>query len=142
MPRKKIPVAVIEAAYPANAFNPVVPIDSERKLGKKGPSKIMYIECKAGKLTGEGRIGRVTFSKTWKTVYYQGRAFQRMVRGGFKSNYYDKETGVDYWISGPKKNGDDRLYGGNVPVLIDDDIREEYWCTIRNQPDRKHETKA
>lgn len=56
-------------------------------------SRIMYIECKAGSLTGDARIGRVTFSKTGKTIYYKGRIFQSLKGRGFKSNYYDVETG-------------------------------------------------
>lgn len=36
----------------------------------------MYIERKAGGLTGSARIGRVTFSKTGKTIFCQGRSFQ------------------------------------------------------------------
>lgn len=138
MSRKKISEKVIEAAYERNAFHPSVPVESERKAGRKGPSQIMYIERKAGELTGDARIGRVTFSKTWKTVYYQGKALKRLSQGGFKSNYYDTETGEDYWISGPKKDGNDRLYGKRVPIEIDEDVREEYWCEIRNQPEMKH----
>jgi hypothetical protein len=99
----------------------------------------MYIECKAGELVGAARIGRVSFSKTWKTIYYRGRVFQRIPGGGFKSNYFDKETGSDYWISGPKKDGSDRLHGERLPIQIDDDVRDEYWCITRNQPDRKEE---
>jgi hypothetical protein len=41
-------------------------------------SRIMYIEPKAGGLTGPGRIGRVTFSKTGATLYYRGRSFQSL----------------------------------------------------------------
>lgn len=55
-----------------------------------GPSmkqRIMYIESKAGGLTGPARIGRVTFSKSGTTIYYQGKAFQSLRGGGFKSNY-------------------------------------------------------
>jgi hypothetical protein len=139
MPRKKIPVKVIEASLRASAFRPAAPIPSARLAGKKGSSKIMYMECKAGNLTGDARIGRVTFSKTWKTVYYQGKAFKRTSGAGGKSNYYDRVTGEDYWISGPKKDGSDRLYGERIPIEIDEDAREEYWCTIRNQPELKHQ---
>ncbi|HEV6967177.1 hypothetical protein [Roseateles sp.] len=49
--------------------------------------RIMYIESKAGGLTGPARIGRVTFSKSGTTIYYQGKAFQSLRGGGFKSNY-------------------------------------------------------
>lgn len=138
MPRKKIPVEVIDAARLANAFRPGKAVDSPRRAGQKGPSKIMYIERKAGELTGDAHIGRVTFSKTWKSVYYQGQTFQRL-GGGFKANYFDTESGEEYWISGPKKDGSDRLYGERVPIAIDEDVREEYWCTIRNKPERKLE---
>jgi hypothetical protein len=29
---------------------------------------------------------------------------------GFKSNYFDVETGEHYWISGPRRDGKDALY--------------------------------
>jgi hypothetical protein len=96
----------------------------------------MYIECKAGGLTGTGRIGRVTLSQTGRTLYYRGQKFQSLKRAGFKSNYYDVVTGEDYWISGTKRNGGDALYGGSLPIEIDEDVREEYWRDIRRQPDR------
>jgi hypothetical protein len=115
---------------------------SLRTEGKKGPTKIMYIECKAGSLEGNARIGRVSFSKTGKTLYYKGKTFQSLKGAGAKSNYFDVETHEDYWISGPKKNGGDRLYGGAVPVEIDDDVRQEYWTLIRKQPERQNEKKA
>ena len=94
-------------------------------------SRIMYIECKADGLTGPARIGRVTFSKTGKTIYYGGKTFQSRKGRGFKSNFYDVETGEHYWISGPRKDGADSLYGGGEPAAIDEDVREEYWRDIR-----------
>ena len=97
----------------------------------------MYIERKAGGLEGEARIGRVTFSRTGRTLYYRGKTFQSLKGSGFKSNYYDVETGEDYWISGPKRDGTDRLYHGKTPpVEIDEDVREEYWTQIRKQPSK------
>ncbi|HZN65706.1 MAG TPA: hypothetical protein VFB66_10405 [Tepidisphaeraceae bacterium] len=101
-------------------------------------SRIMYIERKAGGLEGEARIGRVTFSRTGRTLYYRARAFQSLKGGGFKANYYDVQTGEDYWISGPKRDGTDRLYKGKTPaVTIDEDVREEYWTQVRRQPAKK-----
>jgi hypothetical protein len=105
-------------------------------------SRIMYIESKAEGLTGPARIGRVTFSKRGSTIYYQGRAFQSLKGGGSKANYYDVETGEHYWISGPKKNGEDRLYGEAAPVEIDEDVREEYWRDVRGLPTRTDRTVA
>ena len=94
----------------------------------------MYIESKAGGLTGPGRIGRVQFSKTGATLYYGGKSFQSQKGSGFKSNYFDVETGEPYWISGPKKNGRNQLYATNVAIAVDDDVYEEYWSQIRGLP--------
>ena len=99
-------------------------------------SRIMYIESKADGLTGPARIGRVTFSKTGRTINYKGRRFQSLKGDGFKSNYHDVDTGEHYWISGPRRDGADRLYGESTPVEIDDDVREEYWRFIRAKPER------
>ena len=99
-------------------------------------TRIMYIERKSGEndLLGEARIGLVTFSKTGKSIHYNGKTFQTLNGSGFKSNYFDVESGYHYWISGCKKDGTDRLYGERLPIAIDEDIREEYWTTIRNLP--------
>lgn len=99
----------------------------------------MYIENKAGGLTGPARIGRVTYSKTGRTLYYAGRAFGSLSGRGFKANYEDIATGEHYWISGCKKRGSNRLYGERVPVEIDPDVRAEYWTQIRSQPHKKRE---
>jgi hypothetical protein len=100
-------------------------------------SRIMYIECKTDGLSGPARIGRVTFSQTGRTLYYGGRQFQSLRGRGFKANYFDVATGEEYWISGCKKDGSDQLYDGIT--RIDPDVREEYWLTIRNMPERKHQ---
>jgi len=101
-------------------------------------SKIMYIENKTNEINARGRIGRVTFSKTGKSLYYNGKMY-RSLKGGYKRNYFEVGTGDEYWISGPKKSGLDRLY--QTPGIdIDEDVREEYWLTIRNLPARVKQT--
>jgi hypothetical protein len=101
-------------------------------------SRIMYIESKAEGLNGPARIGRVTFNKTGRTLYYKGQSFQSLKGHGFKANYRETETGEQYWISGPRRDGLDRLYGKSASVVeIDDDVREEYWVEIRKQPEQK-----
>jgi hypothetical protein len=117
----------------------------------------MYIECKGGGfvnphgygnestgggLHGNARIGRVTFSRTGATLHYGGKSFQSLKGSGFKANYFDVETGEQYWISGPRRDGTDRLYKSDWPVEIDEDVREEYWTEIRNRPDWKARTQA
>lgn len=58
--------------------------------------RIMYIERKSEGLSGAARIGRVSFSKTGKTLYYGGRKFETLGGRGFKSNYFDVENGEEY----------------------------------------------
>ena len=98
-------------------------------------SRIMYIELKGPDHNDNGpaRIGRVTFSKTGKTIYYQGKAFQSLKGSGICANYFDLETREEYWISGPKKNGEDRHWAGSGKVEIDEDACEEYLREIRGK---------
>ena len=101
----------------------------------------MYIEYKGDVLHGTARIGRVTFSRTGATLHYRGKSFGRLGGSGFKANYYCCETGEHYWISGPRRDGTDRLYKSDWPAEIDEDVREEYWAEIRKRPELKdHKT--
>jgi len=102
----------------------------------------MYIERKAGNLTGPARIGRVTFSKTGATIYYKGLEFRSLKGRGFKANYYEVATHEEYWISGPRKDGSDALYSTNIQAEIDEDVRHEYWTRIRKLPDPAKESTA
>jgi len=94
----------------------------------------MYVERKDELNSDDARIGRVRLSKTGATLYYGGKTFQSL-KGGYKANYYDVETGDEYWISGCKRDGSDRLYASNKPIRIDEDVREEYWSNIRGLPE-------
>ena len=96
--------------------------------------KIMYIEYKSDNgIVGSARIGRVKFSKSGKSVHYNGKTFQTLSGRGFKSNYFDVDTGDHYWIPGCRQDGCDALYPTTAD--IDDEVREEYWCEIRNLPE-------
>jgi hypothetical protein len=103
----------------------------------------MYIENKSAQppgqrgIRGPACIGRITFSKSGKSLHYRGKTLQSLKGSGFKANYFDVETLEHYWISGPKRNGADGLYGSR-PTPIDEDVREEYWVVIRKQPARKN----
>jgi hypothetical protein len=97
--------------------------------------RIMYIERKGGGLEGPGRIGWVELSRSRRSYHYAGKQFQK-VGSGYKYNCIDAESGEAYWISGPKKDGTDRLYGGAVE--IDEDVRVEYWTKIRGAPHCVH----
>jgi hypothetical protein len=103
-------------------------------------TRIMYIEDKSESLNGVARIGRVTFSKTGRSVHYNGQTFLKVK--GYKYNHIDVASLAEYWISGCKKDGGDRLYGKGQPIDIDENIREEYWCIIRDLPQKKSITSS
>lgn len=88
----------------------------------------MYVELKTGfQHDGPAWIGRVRFSKTGRTLYYRGRRLQSLKGGGrMTANHVDIDTGDEFWVSGVKKNGQDRHWAGHGPVQIDDDAADEY----------------
>ena len=105
--------------------------------------RIMYIELKGDRDDrGPARIGRVRFSKTGKTLFYGGKRFQSLKGRGIAGNYQDLDTGEEYWISGCKKNGQDRHWAGSGPVEIDEDVREDYWTEIRGIPENRNRPTA
>jgi hypothetical protein len=96
----------------------------------------MWIERKGDGLVGPARIGRVTFSKSGRSIRYGNQQFESLNGRGFKANYFDVATGEEYWISGCHKDGRDALY--STTVEIDEDVRQEYWTKIRNKPEQTH----
>ena len=115
----------------------------------------MYIEQKTGKHAGEARIGRVTYSKSGRTIYYKDKVFLPTGGKGIYGNYdgYNRaawdnwinkpieQSGCcipgylgEFWISGPKKNGMDHHHAEPQwnDTVIDEDVWDEYWHDIRN----------
>jgi hypothetical protein len=110
-------------------------MSTQPPAGKTNVKRIMYIERKDGKPDGQGRIGWVELSRTARSYVYNGKRFNK-TKSGYKYNCIEEDTGATYWISGPKKRGGDRLYGGVVE--IDEDARVEYWTRIRHSPESVH----
>jgi hypothetical protein len=52
-------------------------------------------------------------------------------RGDSGGNYIDMETGEFFWVSGVKKNGQDRHWAGSGKVLIEAAAVSEYLGTIK-----------
>lgn len=91
----------------------------------------MYIELKSGQSDkGPAWIGKVEFSKSGNTIYFNGLALKKMTGTAFaysdSANYYDLENRKGYWISGIKKNGQDRHWAGGGKIMIDSSIKDEY----------------
>jgi hypothetical protein len=92
-------------------------------------TRIMYIQ----RGRASGRIGRVRLSQTGRTIFYGDVELASLGGRGYKANYIDSATHEEYWVSGPRKDGQDTLYPGRIE--IDDDVREEYWLSIRTLPE-------
>ena len=94
----------------------------------------MYVESKseAGD-RGIARIGWVTFSKTGRSIYYRDKRFQRLKGGGISGNYFDVDTGDEYWITGVKKSGTNRHWAGGGEIVVDDDARSEFEEIVSGQ---------
>jgi hypothetical protein len=88
--------------------------------------KIMYIENKSEGHSGSAWIGFVEFSKSGQTVYFDNKALKKLKTTGISGNHYDIETGEEYWVSGVKKNGEDRHKYGGGKVMLDKNSVEEY----------------
>ncbi|MDB2687519.1 hypothetical protein N9Y42_09940 [Mariniblastus sp.] len=95
-------------------------------------SAIKYIELKTDGVRGIGQIVRVDFSKTGKTIYWSDRTLVPLEGFSFKANYFDDDTLEEFWVSNPRRNGNDSLLP--AVIKIDDDAREEYWTEIRKDP--------
>ncbi|WP_205435338.1 MULTISPECIES: hypothetical protein [Flavobacterium] len=89
--------------------------------------QIKYIELKTGfNDNGSAWIGLVSFSKSGRTIYFNGKAFQSLAGTGIYANYFDIETGEEYWISGVKKDMTDRHWAGGGKIFVEKRIVEDY----------------
>jgi hypothetical protein len=89
--------------------------------------QLMYIELKSGYSdNGPAWIGLVEFSKSGQTIYFNNKALKKLKVAGPNSNHYEIETGDEYWVSGIKKNGQDRHWAGRGVIMIDKNSVDHY----------------
>ena len=92
---------------------------------------LRYIELKTGiGDNGPAWVARVTLSRSGRTVYFNGRALKRAVRGGIVGNHYDLAAHDWYWVSGVKKNGLDRHWAGSGKIAIEAPAVQEYLALV------------
>ena len=85
--------------------------------------ELKYVELKSGYSDdGPAWIGMVEFSKSGKSIYFNGHSFI----GNGHGVSIDIETREVYWITGIKKNGENRHWAGSGKIMIDKDVVEEY----------------
>mgnify|MGYP001803159276 CR=1 FL=1 len=95
--------------------------------------EIIYVEKTNGyNHDEEAWIGYGLFNRTRKTIYFNGRVFGKgRSRVG---NFLDIKTGEEFWVSGVKKNGQDRHWTGKGKINIDESAMQEY-LEHTNQPE-------
>jgi hypothetical protein len=71
-------------------------------------------------LASPARSTRIGWARTWCGPSTLRRA------QGVRGNHVDVDTGEEFWISGVKRDRQDRHWAGRGPVEIDEDAREEY----------------
>ena len=87
----------------------------------------MFVELKSGYAdNGPAWIAKVRFSKSRRSVFFQDKELLSIGGRGTSGNFVDTETGDEYWVSGVKKNRQDRHWAGSGPVHIDPSITTEY----------------
>ena len=96
------------------------------QLNKGMRRRVMYVESKGGLIDGmKGRIGWVSFSKTGQTIYYRGLTLQK--GSGISGNFFDVESGEEYWVSGVKRRGSNAHPAERgVSIEVDSDALQEY----------------
>lgn len=86
---------------------------------------LKYIELKSEQNDkGPAWIARVKVSKSGNTIYFNGMALKRS--GGVSGNHADLESGDEYWVSGVKKDGNDRHWAGSGKIAIEESAVSEY----------------
>lgn len=95
-------------------------------------TELKYIELKSGfSDNGPAWIGMVEFSKSGRTVYFNGKALKNLnALGREGGNHYDIENDDEYWISGIKKDGTDRHWAGGGTISIDKNILDLYLSKV------------
>ncbi len=87
--------------------------------------KIKFIELSSGSShDGPAWVANVEFSKSGRTLYFDGRALKKEL--GTHSNYSDAETEEEFWVYDPQRDGLDRDNSKNGLAYVDDTIADEY----------------
>jgi hypothetical protein len=81
-----------------------------------------------------GRIGRVEFSKSGRTLYLDGKSFIALGMG----EYMESESHESYGFSSPGRDGNDRKSTSrSVPIAVDEDLDEYPTSALARRPCRE-----
>lgn len=102
------------------------------------PDRIMYVQLKTGYDTDRGPswIEWVHFSKSWRTAIVRGRTLHRVTGIAYANhdaNFYDVDTGEEFWLSGPKRDRTDGRYSSAQPSVAVE-AKEAYAAFLAGSP--------
>jgi hypothetical protein len=93
--------------------------------------EIKFVELKSGYSDdGPAWIGLVSYSKSGSTLYFNGKALQSLKGTGIGANYFDIESDDEYWVSGVKKDLQDRHRCGGGIISVEKRVKDEYMKTV------------
>ena len=93
---------------------------------------LKYIELQTGfSHNGPAWIGNVEFSKSGKSLYFNGKCLKSSGGQGIEGNFYDLESGDEYWVSGVKQRGRNRHFSGKGKIQIDRKVVKLYLQHIK-----------
>lgn len=93
---------------------------------------LRYIELKTNQDDcGPAWIACVQESRSGRTVYFNGKCLKRAI--GIYANYYDPQSGAEYWISGVKKRGTNRHWAGSGKIMVEAAAADELksWLNVK-----------
>lgn len=103
------------------------------------PDRVMFVQLKTGYDTDQGPawISIVRFNRSWKTARWHGRTLRRFQLND--ANFYDVDSGEEYWLSGPHRDRRDTRYSSIRPT-VDPEAREAYEAFLAGAalPGRQH----
>jgi hypothetical protein len=92
---------------------------------------LRYIELKSGYAdNGPAWIASVTLSRSGRALYFGHKLLKRGGGQLVSGNYFDAETGEEYWVSGVKKDGHDRHPAGSGMIGIESGAVNEYLALV------------
>jgi hypothetical protein len=92
---------------------------------------LRYIELKSGYAdNGPAWIARVTLSRSGRALYFGQKLLKRAGGQLVSGNYFDAETGEEYWVSGVKRDGHDRHPAVSGKIAIESGALAEYLALV------------
>jgi len=100
------------------------------EMGAMVKNELVYVEKISEDDETSAWIGYAETSKSGVTKYFNEKTFELVIGGDLNTNYYETETGEEYWISSVKKNIKENRWTHLDEVLIDSTAINHYMSLL------------